>query len=68
VKAAGIANERSRVKRHEIQRGIAQGLARFGIAGEKDLEPTIELKTLYAICADPPTDAVGSLKDRAGEA
>ena len=56
------------MKRHEIQRGIVQRLARFRVAGEKDLESAIELKTLYPICADPPTDAVGSFKDRAGKA
>jgi hypothetical protein len=68
MKAAGMPNERSWMKGHEIQRGIVQCLARFRIAGEKNLKSAIQLKAFYAICAGTPTDAVGSLKDCAGEA
>jgi hypothetical protein len=58
MNAAGMANERSGMKRHEIQRRIVEHLARFRVAGEKDLKSAIKLKALDAIRADTPSDAV----------
>ena len=68
MKAAAITDERTRVKRHEIQLGIVQRLAYLRIAAEKDLKSTIKSKALYEISADTPPDAVGRFKDRAGKA
>jgi hypothetical protein len=67
MKVAAIPNERPRVKRHKIQHGIVQGLARFRVAGQKYLESAVELKTFDEICADTPTDAVGGFKYCAGD-